>query len=168
MMNYLKKKELQPWLIVYIIIGISMIMSFVVEPQLQSYLGNSKLYPGSKIPWYFIQRDFIASLSSIIGVLISLPLIYVAYKRFKIEWSPAVFFLFMSYLTSIYRGLIIFIYAGNVLNINKAKVAWPTFDSYMAEKSHYGWLLFLIITVLLFVNRQRKLQKRHNKVESAN
>lgn len=159
MIKYIKTKEGQSWLLAFVLIGFSFIVNFAINPHLQSVLGDPELYPGSEIPWYFIQRDFISSLSSLIGVLISIPLVFIICTRYKIEWSPCYFVLFISYTQPIYTGITIYIRAGNVINISEAVVVWPSQKAYLTDIIQNGWFLVLVVGLIVFVLRQKKLKQ---------
>lgn len=129
-------------------VGIAMyaISQFVIKPKLQTLLGDAQLSPDSEIPWYFVQRDFISGLSLLIGFIILLLLVYVIAKRMQLKWKDvigSVLPLSAFFALPVFQSAVIFFKVGNVLNVQTAKIAWPTSSAYFDDKWLNLWGFFL-------------------------
>lgn len=126
------------------IFGVSMSLSLVIARKLQTNLS-----PGSNPPYYFLQKDFIKGICSLVGLGLSVLLGFLVYKRNLTEGMRIIFLSFVFYGVHVWTLIMIFFRTRNLFSIERAYSSWATFDDYLYDPVLIGGWVFIFFVVII-------------------
>lgn len=134
--------------------------SFFVQDRLGSSLDAG---PGDDPPWYFLRRDFIYGACAAVGLLATLLLAAVTWRR-NPDFSCMIVACNLAFLIPpVVKLCVILLRTEHLFDAARATSEWPTFDSYLHDWSRRGaviagWLL--ATPIVIWLGRRAKADQR--------
>jgi|GEM_PF-5778083 len=100
--------------------------------------------PGGSPPWYFIRRDTIHGLCFVPYLAVCVGIGLAAMKNKIAGGATLIWFGVIWSAAPVWRMGVIYLRSDHIFDPVRARTAWQTFDSYIADPVQWGWIFVLV------------------------
>lgn len=165
----IEKQKLREWQTPLLLLTVVL---YAICGWLGTYLGQ--LYqiptdrPGGDPPWYFIRQDAIEGLCFLVYLVLCVAIGAWANRKQIPGGASLILFGFIWSISPVWIMGLIFLKSDNIFDPEKARTAWPTFNSYQGDPLRWGGfaILFVLVSLYLLLKRRSAPEESLNMLSS--